>query len=116
METLLTDDRSFTNPAIPDRRRGADRRTEIRMASKSSSATLCVAARPPIEVQIKDVSRSGIGITIPCPILVGSSVVVICGGLTISGSVRHCKERVSGEYSAGISIVRIVDTGVGREI
>ena len=75
---------------------------------------MSVAARVPIEVQIKDVSRSGLGLATPCPILVGSSVVVVCGGLTINGTVRHCKERVSGEYAAGILIHKII--GAGKEI
>jgi hypothetical protein len=86
------------------------------MASKFTPATLCVAARPPVDVQVRDVSRSGIGIITPSPLLVGSSVVVVCGGLIINGMVRHCKERLSGEYAAGISISRIVDTGAGKEI
>ncbi len=86
------------------------------MASKSRPATICVAARPPVEVQVRDVSRSGMGLTIPAPMLVGSEVVVVCGGLTINGTVRQCRERVCGEYFAGISINRIMDTGAGREI
>jgi hypothetical protein len=84
------------------------------MASRSGPATLSVAARNPIDVLINDVSRSGLGLTTPCSVVVGSDVVVICGGLTINGVVRHCHERVSGEYSAGISILRIV--GAGKEI
>ena len=56
------------------------------------------------------------GLAIACPVLVGSSVVVVCGSLTINATVRHCKERVSGEYAVGISIDRIVNTGVGKEI
>jgi len=86
------------------------------MASKYTLATLCVAARPPMDVQIRDVSRSGLGIIAPSPVMVGSSVVVVCGGLTINGTVCHCKERVSGEYTAGICITKIVDTGAGKEI
>jgi hypothetical protein len=86
------------------------------MASKCAPATLCVAARLPMDVEIRDVSRSGLGIIAPAPVLIGSSVVVICGGLTINGTVRHCKERLTGEFSAGISISRIVDTGAGKEI
>jgi hypothetical protein len=114
--TNLTDDERFSNlTPIPDRRY-SDRRKEIRMASRSGLATLSVAARTPVDVQVRDVSRTGLGLMSPCPVLVGSNVVVICGGLTINGVVRHCKERVSGEYSAGISITRIVDTGAGREI
>lgn len=117
METLVTDDSKLVDlEPVPDRRRGSDRRREIRMASKSGSATLSVAARIPIDVQIRDVSRSGLGITAPTPILVGSNVIVVCGGLTINGVVRHCRERVSGEYSAGISIAKILDTGAGKEI
>ena len=117
METLLTDDQRI--PALnlmEDPRRGADRRTEIRMASRSGPATLCVAARPPINVQIRDVSRSGLGLTTPCPLLVGSNVVVVCGGLTINGTIRHCRERVSGEYFAGVRIARIISTSAGKEI
>jgi hypothetical protein len=75
-----------------------------------------VAARPPIDVQIRDVSRSGLGLITPSPVLVGSNVVVVCGGLTINGTVRHCRERLAGEYSAGILINRIVSTGAGKEI
>jgi hypothetical protein len=117
METLLTDDRTLTGAApLQDRRRGADRRREIRMASRSGAATLCVGARPPVEVHIRDVSRTGLGISTPSPVLVGSNVLLICGGLTISGTARHCKERVSGEYVAGISITRIVNTSAGTEI
>ena len=86
------------------------------MASKYTPATLCVAARPPIDVQIRDVSRSGLGIISSSPVLVGSSVVVVCGGLIINGTIRHCRERVAGEYAAGIAISRIVDTGAGKEI
>jgi hypothetical protein len=117
MATLLTDSSNFpeVGPAV-DRRQGSDRRREIRMTSKYSPATLCVAARPPVDVQIRDVSRSGLGIIAPSPILVGSCVVVVCGGLIINGTVRHCKERLSGEYAAGICITRIVDTGAGKEI
>jgi len=103
-------------PLNPERRTGADRRTEVRMASKTRPATLCVAAREPIEIEIRDVSRNGIGMSTSTPMLVGSDVIVICGGLTINGTVRHCRERVTGEYFAGISISRIVNTGVGREI
>src|SRR5690242_6258518 len=96
--------RSSHQPANPERRTGYDRRREVRMASRSSPATLCVAAREPIAVQIRDVSRNGIGITTPTPMLVGSEVLVVCGGLTINGTVRHCRERVVGEYYAGILI------------
>ena len=117
METLLTDRRQLpATDAIADRRSGSDRRKEVRMASRSGPATLCVAARIPLEVQIRDVSKTGLGVTVPCPVLVGSNVLVVCGGLTINGTVRHCRERVFGEYWAGISITRIVDTGVGKEI
>ena len=113
----MTDDRRLADLGhVHDRRRGADRRKEIRMASRSATATLCVAARVPVEVQIRDVSRSGMGLATPCPLLVGSNVVVVCGSLTINATVRHCKERVSGEYAVGISIDRIVNTGAGKEI
>jgi hypothetical protein len=117
MATFVTDSRPFleVGPVI-DRRQGADRRKEIRMASKSSPATLCVAARAPIDVQIRDVSRSGLGLITPAPVLIGSNVVILCGAMIINGSVRHCKERLSGEYSTGISINRIVDTDAGKEI
>ena len=86
------------------------------MASKSSPATLCVGAREPMDVQVRDVSRNGLGLTTPAPMLVGSEVLIVCGGLTINGTVRHCRERVSGEYAVGISITRILNTGIGREI
>jgi hypothetical protein len=86
------------------------------MASRSTAATLCVAARPPVDVHIRDVSRSGMGLTTPGPILAGSRVVVQCGALTINATVRHCKERLSGEYAVGLSIDRIVNTGAGTEI
>ena len=113
----MSEDRTLTgaNP-LQDRRKEADRRREIRMASRSGPATLCVGARPPMEVQIRDVSRSGLGISTPSPVLVGSNVLLVCGGLTINGTARHCKERVSGEYVAGISITRIVNTSAGTEI
>lgn len=117
METLVTHDSKIPDLApIADRRRGSDRRREIRMASRSTAATLCVAARVPVDVQIRDVSRSGMGLATPCPLLVGSSVVVQCGALTINATVRHCKERLSGEYSVGICIDRIVNNGAGTEI
>jgi hypothetical protein len=116
METTSTDHMNLADlSALPDRRQ-TDRRKEIRMASKAGQATLCVAARMPEDVQIRDVSRSGLGITVPSPILVGSNVVVICGGLTINGTVRHCRGRLLGEYAVGISITKIVDTGAGKEI
>ena len=117
METLVTDSSIFPELGpVVDRRRGADRRKEIRMASKESPATLCVGARPPIDVQIRDVSRSGLGLITPCPILIGSSVVVVCGAMIINGTVRHCRERLAGEFATGISIDRIVHTGAGKEI
>lgn len=86
------------------------------MASKFTRATLSVAARAPIDIEIRDVSRTGLGILTPSPILIGSNVVVVCGGLTINGTVRHCKERLTADYTAGICITRIVDTGAGKEI
>jgi hypothetical protein len=86
------------------------------MASKQSPATLCVGARPPVDVQIRDVSRSGLGLITPSPILTGSSVVIVCGAMIINATVRHCRERLAGEYSVGISIDRIVHTAVGKEI
>ena len=117
METLVTNDSKFSHLGpLADRRRDADRRKEIRLASRSTAASLTVAARLPVDVQIRDVSRSGMGLTTPCPVLAGSSVVVQCGSLTINATVRHCKERVSGEYSVGISIDRIVNSGAGTEL
>jgi hypothetical protein len=86
------------------------------MASRSGAATLCVGARPKVDVQIRDVSSSGLGISTPSPVLVGSNVLLICGGLTINGTARHSKERVSGEYVADNSITRIVNTSAGTEI
>lgn len=86
------------------------------MASKYTLATLSVAARPPIDVQIRDVSRSGLGIVSPSPLLVGSLVVVACGGLVINATVCHCQERVAGEYIVGLSIAKIVNQGAGKEI
>lgn len=86
------------------------------MASKHSPATLCVGVRSPVDVQIRDVSRSGLGLITPSSVLIGSSVVVVCGAMIINGSVRHCKERLTGEYAVGISIDRIVQTSVGKEI
>jgi hypothetical protein len=115
MENVLTDEALSGVSPLADRRQGSDRRREVRMASRSGTATICVAAREPIEVQIRDVSRSGLGIVTSCPMLVNSSVVVNCGGLTINGIVRHCRERVAGEYTAGIAITRIIHNG-GREI
>jgi hypothetical protein len=116
--TTFFDDRNFSNVGrVPDRRRETElRRKDIRMASKPTPATLCVAARLPIKVQIIDVSRNGLGIITPSSVLVGSSVVLVCGALTINGTVRHCKERLDGEYSAGISISRIVETSAGKEL
>jgi len=99
-----------------DRRLGVERRKEIRMVSKPKAATLAVAARMPIEMQVTDVSRNGLGIVTPSPVLVGSSVVVICGGLTINGTVRHCRPTPDGKHAAGILIDKIVDTCVGRKI
>lgn len=117
MGTLVHDRRNFESVGpVANRRQGADRRREIRMVSRGAPASLCVGARMPMEVEIKDVSRNGLGIIAPSPVLAGSSVVVICGGLTISGTVRHCKERMTGDYAAGVSITKIVDTGAGREI
>jgi hypothetical protein len=117
MASLVTDEIKLSGlRPIADRRSGKDRRKEIRLASRSSAASLCVAARPPVEAQIRDVSRSGLGITTSAPVLVGSSVILVCGGLTINGTIRHCRERVSGEYCAGILITKIVDTGAGKEI
>jgi hypothetical protein len=118
METLVTNHSKVADLSpIADRRRSAaDRRREIRMASRSAAATLCVGAREPMEVQIRDISRSGMGLTTPCALRVGSSVAVQCGALTINATVRHCRERVSGEYSVGISIDRILNYGAGTEI
>ena len=117
MATLVTGSNSIPElePDV-DRRRGSDRRKEIRMASNYSAATLSVAARPPMDIQIRDVSRSGLGLIAPAPVLIGSNVVVVCGAMIINGTVRHCREILAGEYAAGISIDRIVDKGAGKEI
>jgi hypothetical protein len=117
MATLVTDNRTFSEMTpVEDRRRGSDRRKEIRMASKHSPATLSVAARAPMSVEIRDVSRSGLGLITPTLVLTGSSVVIVCGAMIINGTVRHCRETLAGQFSAGVSIDRIVDTGAGREI
>ena len=100
----------------PDRRSGEDRRKEVRLASRTRPATLCVDERTPLEVQVRDVSRSGMGLTAAEPVIVGSEVLVVCGGLMIYATVCHCRENGTGEYWAGISINRIVNTGDGREI
>jgi hypothetical protein len=116
MDHFASDSRYFPDMApAPDRRRSA-RRQEIRMEVKPTPATLCVAARLPIEVEIKDVSRSGLGMITQSPVPVGSSVVVVRGALTINGAVRHCRERLDGEYFVGICITRIVDTATGTEM
>jgi hypothetical protein len=117
MAKVLTDDRHFSDlRQMPDRRQGSDRRREIRTAARPMSGTLCVAAGPPVDVQIRDVSRNGLGMTGFSRILVGSRVVVVCGHLTITGTVRHCRERLTGEHAIGIIITRIVDKTVGEEI
>ena len=113
----VSDSRYFSEKGpVPDRRRGGGRREEIRMATKSTPATLCATSRLPIDVQIRDVSRCGLGMVTPSPVLVGSSVLVVCGGLTINGTVGHCGEGLTGGYSVGIRITRIVDTRVGKEV
>ena len=117
MEKLWMQDRKFSNSRpVPDRRRGSDRRKETRMATLPASATLCVAAGPPVDGQIRDVSRNGLGMICPSPVLVGSNVIVVRGCLTIAGTVRHCREKLTGEYAVGIIITSIVDKAVGAEI
>jgi len=75
------------------------------MASKYTLATLCVAARPPMDVQIRDVSRSGLGIIRAVSRNGWKRVVVVCGGLTITVTCAIARSG-PGEYTAGICITK----------
>lgn len=102
-------------PAV-DRRKGSDRRREIRISLQTAPALLSVAGQAPVNVQINDISRHGLGITSPHAILSGSSVMVCCRTLRVDGIVLRCKQGLTGEYTVGIVITKIVDERAGREI
>ena len=82
-----------------------------------SAAVLWCLADPPVDVQIIDVSRNGVGLTSASPLVAGSSVSIIRGTLTIKGTVTYCRELPSqSEYAVGVNITKVINAAVGKEI
>jgi hypothetical protein len=92
-------------------------RKEDRFApAGSAESVLSVLGQVPANVQVRNVSRNGLGIGAPMPVPAGSVAVVTCGRLEITGVVRHCRQDESGTYILGFSIARIIKARTGTDI
>jgi hypothetical protein len=101
---------------VPNRRSTSDDRREIRLALASAPAFLCVGANMRVDVHILDLSRNGLGIATDFPLDALQTVLVFCGGLTINGTVLHCRESATKKYATGIRINRIINERTGKEM
>jgi hypothetical protein len=102
---------SVTASAVPAEKR----RMELRLVIDPAFASLSAGEGPPVGVRIKDISRTGLGVTSPVSVTYGSPVLVTCGQMTITGTVRYCRGLMTGQHSIGIKIERILLQG-GKEI
>jgi hypothetical protein len=90
-----------------------ERRLHPRTPAKSHvPATLeLTPGAPPIAVAIRDMSRSGIGLSAPCPVAVGAAVVVrFClktGPVQATCHVANCREDDSGRYIIGLALTEV---------
>lgn len=55
-------------------------------------------------VRIVDVSRNGLGILAPAPVLVGTIAQIRINTAVELGEVRHCSARENGEYRIGLRL------------
>jgi hypothetical protein len=91
-------------------------RNEYRIVPGSSECVLRALGQAPVNVQMRDVSRNGLGMSAPLPVPTGSAACVTCGELEITGIICHCREDESGKYILGLSIGRIIKAQTGAEI
>lgn len=91
-------------PAEPDRNR--ERRTEPRFASRTPCDVSVMTPGSACSAQgvICDLSRSGLGLTMSCPLASGLEVMVRFGRLVIFGAVRYSRRGENGEYHVGVGL------------
>jgi len=92
-----------------------ENRQEMRLKSDSSRATLHVTTGEQIDVQIKNISKNGVGLVTASSLAVGSSVVLVRGAMRINGIVTHCSEISLEQHSIGVRIISVVNTSTGKE-
>lgn len=96
--------------------RSADLRKQIRLCPTPTASTLLVKGEAPATVTVRDISRSGMGLSTPTAVPVGSVVTVICGTLAIAGTVQYCTTGESGGYLLGLVIDRVMNQRTQIEI
>jgi len=87
-----------------------ERRTEPRFPV-IRDVTLRVWMPPDFEIingQVRDLSRSGVGIISPSYLPPGSEIEFRVGDFQVFAEVRHCREGVSGGYVLGAKIHDVV--------
>jgi PilZ domain len=59
---------------------------------------------PPIAITIRDISRDGLGIELPCAMETGRTVAVVSGSVFVFAIVRHCRPAPNGLFRAGVEM------------
>ena len=83
----------------------AEDRREKRYQCLSTGAMLRITGSHELcEVQVKEVSRSGLRLRLPAAVAAGSSVQFDLGPMLITGEIRYCSGSEGNSFTAGVSI------------
>ena len=116
-----TNQNEQAQPATPaDGATGRDRRRHPRVAVQGQvPTTLRRAAGETIEVSMRDLSRSGVGLFAPVPMEPGERVELVCESpgrpvLRAMCRVAACRTDEEGRHMVGLEFVEIARTGAPR--
>jgi PilZ domain len=90
-------------PDSPERRAGRDRRAEPRFRVKQPAMLLSKAAGT-ASVQVLDIGRFGLRVSIPFRLSLGDEVEIRLPDTTVLGVVRNCRCIRAIEFHVGIEI------------
>ncbi len=89
---------------------GPERRSEPRFPVVRD-VTLRVWMPPDFEIvaaQVRDISRSGVGVVTQTHIPPGSSIEFRVGDFQVFAEVRHCRAGLNGGFVAGAKIIDVI--------
>jgi hypothetical protein len=63
----------------------------------------------PVAITIRDLSRDGMGIESPVPLIAGQPIAIVSGPAFIFAIVRHCRELPGNMFRAGVEMHHLFD-------
>lgn len=98
-------------PTLPNPDRSRERRSEPRFAARGACDVAVIAPENAFSVrgEVCDLSRSGIGLLLPCAVTPGHQVTIRTGRLVIFGIVLHAVPMGNGTYRTGVRLREVFE-------